>query len=1086
MTYMPLINNITLLIALSILHGLVIRRWRKGTLAYSVSTGILFGIVCIVGIKSAFVLRPGLIFDGRSIIISIASFLGGPVTAIITVLISGAYRVSIGGSGMLMGLGVITSSALIGLIYFYIEKRCPGCKSAFHLLLLGLLVHVVMLAMMFLLPGGLSGEAFAIVGIPVMVIYPLATMVLGLFFVGQEARTLSDIKLEESERKYRELAESTNIVILRWDITTHTITYMNEYGLRLFGFEPDELLGKPLIGTIVPETDTSGQDLTGLVQEVINRPEHYINLENENIRKDGSRLWMRWRNQALKNDAGEVIEFLTVGIDITRRRQVEQRNVQLGEIIESSLDEIYVFDTETLKFVEVNLGALENLGYTLEELTGMTPLDIKPAYTEASFREMIRPLRDGEINRLSFETEHRRKDGTDYPVEVRLQKSMYEDRDVYLAVILDITGRKYSEMALKKSEDNLRRRNTFIETILDNMPIGLAVHDTKTWEALYMNKKFEEIYGWPRTNLDTMEHFFESVYPDPVYRQEIFSRVTADIESGDPKRMVWNDIKIVTKEGYEKYVDARNIPLPEQNQMISTVQDITLGKLADDKLRQQSELLQSILDNIPIMVIVTGKDGSFRWINKTFENVLGFSNAEVQDINFLSVCYPDPEYREEVLEFIMKAEGVWRDFITRTKYGENLSTQWVNLKTTDDTFISIGIDITQQVRTEKQRKDLERQLYQSKKMEAIGRLAGGIAHDFNNMLVVILGNAQLSMTRIRPDSDVYHDIHEIVKAAERSSTLTRQLLAFSRRQIVSPMALNINKVIKEQSSIISRLIGEDIEIVHHLAENLWNIRIDPSQIDQILMNLSANARDAITGPGTITIETKNTLVDQQYSEHNFEAEPGDYVQLSFSDSGCGMSKEVRDHIFEPFFTTKEYQVGTGLGLATVYGIVSQNDGFINVYSEPGNGTTFRIYLPRYEGEAEDITFTGESDLAGGDETILVVEDEEQILVLTRNILEKYGYTVLQTASAEEAVRIVEQHEGDIHLLLTDVVMPTMNGKQLQQKVKVLNPAIKTIFMSGYTDNVIAHRGVLDKGENFIQKPFPLNALVRMVRDVLDG
>lgn len=387
---------------------------------------------------------------------------------------------------------------------------------------------------------------------------------------------------------------------------------------------------------------------------------------------------------------------------------------------------------------------------------------------------------------------------------------------------------------------------------------------------------------------------------------------------------------------------------------------------------------------------------------------------------------------------------------------------------------------------EEEKGRLEYQLHQAQKMESIGSLAGGVAHDFNNKLSVILGCTYLAFSETDP-AKLQNFLEEIRKAAEQSADLTRQLLAFARKQTISPKVLDLNETVTGMIKILQRLIGEDIRLAWQPAPDLWLLKLDPSQIDQILANLCVNARDSISADGKITIETGNSSVDEVYCAHESSAVPGEYVRLVVSDNGCGMDKDTQDRIFEPFFTTKDTGKGTGLGLATVFGIVKQNNGFINVYSEPGVGTTFSIYLPRHSGTQALTDKIGATMSAPrGLETILLVEDELSILTMTSMILAKQGYSVLQANSPAEAIRLAKEHVGKISLLITDVIMPEMNGKDLADSLKSLSPQLKCLFMSGYTADAITQHGVLEEGVNFIEKPFSLPALATKVREILDG
>ncbi|MFO7884242.1 MAG: response regulator, partial [Desulfobacteraceae bacterium] len=395
-------------------------------------------------------------------------------------------------------------------------------------------------------------------------------------------------------------------------------------------------------------------------------------------------------------------------------------------------------------------------------------------------------------------------------------------------------------------------------------------------------------------------------------------------------------------------------------------------------------------------------------------------------------------------------------------------------------------DITELRRGEAEWEKLQAQLNQAYKLESVGRLAGGVAHDFNNMLGVILGHTELALLRADENHDLYFDLKEIQAAATRSADITKQLLAFARKQTISPRQLDVNETVENMLNMLRRLIGEDIDLVWQPGVHLWPVKMDPTQIDQILANLCVNARDAIPGVGKLTIETGRKTFDEQYCSEYPDFIPGDFVLLAVSDNGCGMDKKTLENLFEPFFTTKDLGKGTGMGLATVYGIVKQNHGFINVYSEPGQGSTFRIYLPRLIADTDIAEVVPDKQEAvRGTETILLVEDEPSILRMTRMMLERNGYTVLAAATPAEALEKAKSHSSTIELLMTDVVMPEMNGRDIAEKITALYPDIKLLFMSGYTANVIAHQGILDKGVAFIQKPFSMGDLTEKLREVLD-
>ena len=381
---------------------------------------------------------------------------------------------------------------------------------------------------------------------------------------------------------------------------------------------------------------------------------------------------------------------------------------------------------------------------------------------------------------------------------------------------------------------------------------------------------------------------------------------------------------------------------------------------------------------------------------------------------------------------------------------------------------------------------MQEQLRQAQKIEAIGRLAGGIAHDFNNLLTVIKGVCQLSLLDLHERDPLYENLKEIERSAERAADLTRQLLAFSRKQILEMEVLDLNDIVRGLDKMLHRLLGEDIDLVTVLSEGIGKVKVDPGQMEQVIINLAVNSRDAMPQGGKLTIETADVELDEEYAKRHIAVQPGRYVMLSISDTGVGMTPEVKDRLFEPFFTTKEQGKGTGLGLSTVYGIVKQSGGNIWVYSEPGQGATFKIYLPRVE---EPLTEKKREEVSReiprGGETILVVEDEETVRKLAMRLLKGQGYRVLEASDGGKAFMLCEKYKERIDLILTDVVMPGMSGRELAERLKQIHPEMKVLYMSGYTDNAIVHHGVLKEGIHFIQKPFTLESLARKVREVLD-
>jgi two-component system sensor histidine kinase EvgS len=510
-------------------------------------------------------------------------------------------------------------------------------------------------------------------------------------------------------------------------------------------------------------------------------------------------------------------------------------------------------------------------------------------------------------------------------------------------------------------------------------------------------------------------------------------------------------------------------------------------------LHESEEKFRHVFEAANVGKSITSLSGNID-VNQAFCDFLGYAPEELREKTWQELTPPeDIVSQEAILMPLLHGETNSTRFEKRYIH-KNGSLIWADVsvaiqRDADGTplkFITTVVDITDRKKAEMEKARLESNLVQAQKMDAVGKLAGGVAHDFNNVLGVVIGYTEMAMEKVDKQDPLYADLEEIFNAAQRSADITRQLLAFARKQIAVPKTLDLNKAIPGIHNLLKKLIGEDIKLTWLPLPGLWSVRLDPSQLDQILANLCINARDAISGVGEIVIETGNRSFDAEYCNKYVDFLPGEYILLSVSDSGCGMDKDTMQNLFEPFFTTKGIGHGTGLGLATVYGIVNQNNGFINVHSEPGKGTTFNIYLPRYTGEIQEKTSAGVTDvILGVGETVLLVEDEVAILQMAGKVLRDYGYDVIAVNSAGEALELAEEHAGKIRLLITDVILPELNGRQLSEKIRTTNPKVKTLFMSGYTANVIAHRGILDEDVDFIQKPFSVKEFAAKVRLILD-
>lgn len=651
-------------------------------------------------------------------------------------------------------------------------------------------------------------------------------------------------------------------------------------------------------------------------------------------------------------------------------------------------------------------------------------------------------------------------------------------------MLLEIRTRKQFEKSLEISKEKLSEAQRIAH-------VGSWELDILTHALSWSDESFR-IFGFQKEVFSpTMEAFFESVHPDDrammnaVTQAAWNERKPFDVEH----RIICPDGKIlIVHEVAETVFDDAGIPI----RMIGTVRDITEWRQAEELLRSSEEKYRAIIETTDTGYLIIDLQGNVVDANQEYVRLTGHNTlVEIIGRNVLewtaeyekkrnteavTKCLKDGQIRNFVIDYIDNAGQITPIEINATIQKEGDSQH----------IISLCRDITERRLADEEYAKIESKLKQAQKMESIGRLAGGVAHDFNNMLLTIMGNTDIAMDSISDDDPIQENLQEVYKAAERSADLTRQLLAFARKQTVSPKLLDLNDNVTNMLKMLQRLIGENIALVWQPGNNLGQIKIDPCQIDQVLANLCVNARDAISDVGKIIIETGISTFDEDYCSTHEDFIPGEYIYLSVSDNGCGMDKKTLENIFEPFFTTKAIGAGTGLGLASVYGAVKQNNGFIKTYSELGIGTSFIIYLPHYSNNAEINTIQiEESNLCGG-ETILLVEDDLSILKMITLMLEKLGYTVLAANTATDAIQMEKEFTNEIHLLLTDVVMPDMNGRDLLKILFSHRPYIKSLFMSGYTANVIAHHGVLDEGVQFIQKPFSQQQLSIMVREILNG
>jgi PAS domain S-box-containing protein len=694
----------------------------------------------------------------------------------------------------------------------------------------------------------------------------------------------------------------------------------------------------------------------------------------------------------------------------------------------------------------------------------------EPDYSRKQFHDRME--QDGEVTGL--EEAWTRQDGPVIFVRESARAIRGEDGKTlyYDGIVEDITERKQAEGELLASEIRYRR---LFEAAHD----GVLILDADSGEIKDVNPFLTDLLGFSRTEL-----LGKKLWDLGFWKDVFFSKV-GFIELRSKGYIRYDDLPLETRDGRRIAVEfVSNVYLADHQRVIQcNIRDISARKRAE---AERTRLITAIEQSAEA-VVITNTNGDIEYVNPAFTRITGYSREEAlaQNPRILKSGKQDPALYQELWSTISQGK-TWRgEVINRRKDGSLYNEQMVITPVQDEQgkvthFIAVKQDVTEH-------KHLEEQVRQAQKMEAVGQLAGGVAHDFNNLLTIINGYSELVLGRLKPNDPMQGYLEEIKKAGERAASLTRQLMAFSRLQVLSPRVLDLNALVAEVQKMLRRLIGEDIELTTVQGPALGRVMADPGQIEQILMNLAVNARDAMPQGGKLVIETANVDLDDAYARTHGVVTPGHYVMLAVSDSGCGMDAETQVHIFEPFFTTKELGKGTGLGLATVYGIVKQSGGYIWVYSEPGKGTTLKVYLPRVEDVDESVQAPEPSVYTpSGTETILLVEDEEAVRALASKILQALGYKVIESANPEDALRIGEHYKEPIHLLLTDVVMPRMSGREVAERLAVLLPDLKVVYMSGYTDDSVVRHGVLETGTAFLQKPFTPAALARKIREVLDA
>ena len=777
----------------------------------------------------------------------------------------------------------------------------------------------------------------------------------------------------------------------------------------------------------------------------------------------------------LRDASGAVVGVLGTYYDVTdrvrAREELRESEARHRTILQTAMDGFWLADTQG-RLLEVNEAYCRMSGYSAQELLTMSVSNLEVLETADDVATRIQRIIALGENR--FESQHRRKDGSVFDVEVSIQYRP-ADGGQCVTFVRDITERRRAEETLRGTE---ARHARMISSIGDVLVIidqdGINQYESPNIERFF-GWKPEDVVGSPA---------LENVHPEDVEAMRRF--LSTLLRGTNPAGRA--ECRYRCKDGSYKWIEFTGVNLlrdPDIRGVLGNYQDITERRRAETELRENERLLRESQGAAHIGSYVTDLSTRTWKASPEMYRIFGIDETYPHTLDGWG-GFIHPDSRADLFEYHLQVEAQKKRFdheykVVRINDGE---IRWVH-GLGELEFDSEGhpIRLMGTIQDITERKSLEARFHQAQKLESIGRLAGGVAHDFNNLLTVINGYTEMMLGDLAQSDSRRSSLKEILKAGERAASLTQQLLAYSRKQILEQRPLDLNRVVREMRSMLQRLVGEDVEVCIALNAKAAMVHADPHQLDQVVMNLAVNSRDAMPKGGKLLIETANVELDETFVQANPWARAGHYVTLAVSDTGVGMDEQTQRNIFEPFFTTKGVGKGTGLGLSMVQGIVAQSGGNITVYSEPGQGTTFRIYLPRLEEETADGGAPKANPVVGGTETVLAVEDQPGVLRYAADALSSFGYRVLQAENSREALQVFKREGAQIDLVLTDVIMPNGSGRELADQIERLRPGIKILFMSGYTDEAIAHHGVLETGAEFIQKPFSpwqLAAKVRMV------
>lgn len=928
-------------------------------------------------------------------------------------------------------------------------------------------------------------------------------------FHGVARNVTEKVKAEQAirnrERRFRLITENIRDVIWTLDFDLN-YTYLSPSVFDLTGFTVEEVQSMPLKAILPPRMFKGLQER--LAEELAREakgesPLHpnVGNIEMQMLHKTGKPIWVEISASFNRDENGKPFEIVGVTRDISERKKAEETlresETLYRKALETTSDGVSILQDG--KYVYINPQFLKTLGipedYAVQETLGTF---LHPEDGERLKYYYEKRLR-GEPTPGQHDVRALKPDQTLIYIHVTSVDIIYHGKPALLTFMQDITEKKLAEDALRESEKLYRM-------IVENMQDVIWILDFNL-QFKYRSPSSVRITGYTVDELMTIPVKKQLTPESYALAEKVLIEELAREKSGvpfDPHRTRTVELQVYRKDGSTVWIEVtatfNRDEKGEPFEILLAARDIAARKKVEGALRESEQRYRMILENMHEVIWTMDLNLQYTYVSPSCLLLTGHTPDEIMNSRIDQMVTPESMARAAT-ELSKQLEMELSDATcdphrtitleqeTYHKQGGTIVLEITATFTRDKNGKAVGLlmagrDITASKKAEEEKSKLEAQLMQAQKMEIVGRLAGGVAHDFNNMLSVIMGYVDLAKMRLAKQHPVLKDIAEIEKAAIRSRDITTQLLAFSRKQIIEPKIIDLNDLVAHTQKALIRLIGEDVELKVVLTEKLWAVKFDPSQVEQILINLAVNARDAMPAGGKLTIETANLLLDAGYCENHIDVAPGEYVRLSFSDNGLGMDTKTLQHIFEPFFTTKDVGKGTGLGLATVYGIVKQNNGFINVYSEPRHGTTFSIYVPRTtEEKAVQEKFEEEPPIEGQG-NILLVEDDAMVLQIAKGMLESIGYLVKATSNPLEAIAYCHDPAVCIDLVISDVVMPGLSGKDLRDRLVAIRPDIKVLFISGYTADVIAHHGILEQGVQFLQKPFTIKSLYGKVKEMV--